>query len=313
MTINGVLNLNKPVGETSMDMVRMVKRLTREKKVGHGGTLDPIASGVLPICFGQATRLMDPLVDGTKLYRAKVRLGETTDTYDSDGTIVATSNATGVTREAIESALEAFRGQILQVPPMYSALKHGGERLYDLARAGFEVEREARSVKVSRLEILEWNSPDVVLDIECGRGVYVRSIGHDLGQALGCGAHIIELERRKAGPFIVENGVTPEAFAAAVEAGTWRDFIHTPDTVVQHLPSATVTGAMESFVKNGRPVTLGSREATADVEHGALWRVYSHDGQFLALARFDKPLGQWKPEKVFDPEPVARVKDPALS
>ncbi len=313
MTINGVLNLNKPVGETSMDMVRMVKRLTREKKVGHGGTLDPIASGVLPICFGQATRLMDPLVDGTKLYRTKVRLGETTDTYDSDGTIVATADATGVTREAIDAALEAFRGQILQVPPMYSALKHGGERLYDLARAGFEVEREARSVKVSRLEILEWNSPDVVLDIECGRGVYVRSIGHDLGQTLGCGAHIIELERRKAGPFIVENGVTPEAFAAAVEADTWRDFIHTPDTVVQHLPSATVTGAMESFVKNGRPVTLGPREAIADAEHEDLWRVYSHDGQFLALARFDKRLGQWKPEKVFDPEPAARVKDPALS
>lgn len=296
-----------------MDMVRMVKRLTREKKVGHGGTLDPVASGVLPICFGQATRLMDPLVDGTKLYRAKVRLGETTDTYDSDGTIVATVDATGVTREGIEAVLEAFRGDIYQVPPMYSALKHGGERLYDLARAGFEVEREARAVKVSRLEILEWDSPDLVLDIECGRGVYIRSIGHDLGQALGCGAHVIELERCKAGPFIVEDGVTPEAFAQAVEAGTWRDFIHTPDTVVQHLPSSTVSGAMESFVKNGRLVTLGPREATANVQHGDLWRVYSRDGQFLALARFDKPLGQWKPEKVFDPEPPAMLKNPALS
>ena len=313
MTINGVLNLNKPAGETSMDMVRMVKRLTREKKVGHGGTLDPVASGVLPICFGQATRLMDPLVDGPKLYRTKVRLGETTDTYDSDGTIVATADATGVTREDIEAALEGFRGQIFQVPPMYSALKHGGERLYDLARAGFEVEREARAVQVSRLEILEWDSPDVVLDIECGRGVYVRSIGHDLGQALGCGGHVIELERRKAGPFRVEDGVTPEAFAQAVEAGTWCECIHTPDTVVQHLPAATVSGAMESFVKNGRPVTLGPREATADVQHGDLWRVYSREGQFLALARFDKPLGQWKPEKVFDPEPPARLKDPALS
>ena len=296
-----------------MDMVRMVKRLTREKKVGHGGTLDPIASGVLPICFGQATRLMDPLVDGTKLYRTKVRLGEATDTYDSDGTIVARSDATGVRREDIEAALEAFRGQILQVPPMYSALKHGGERLYDLARAGFEVEREARAVKVSRLEILDWDSPDVVLDIECGRGVYVRSIGHDLGQSLSCGAHVIELERRKAGPFRVEAGVTPEAFAQAVEAGTWRDLIHSPDTVVQHFPSSTVSGAMESFVRNGRPVTLGLPDATADVQHGDLWRVYSHDGQFLALARFDKSLGQWKPEKVFDPEPPTKMKNPALS
>lgn len=313
MTINGVLNLCKPAGETSMDMVRMVKRLTKEKKVGHGGTLDPIASGVLPICFGQATRLMDPLVDGTKLYRTKVRLGETTDTYDSDGAIVATADASKVTREDIETALGSFRGSISQVPPMYSALKHGGERLYDLARAGFEVERKARAVQVSRLEILEWESPDVVLDIECGRGVYVRSIGHDLGQELGCGAHVVELERRKAGPFLVEDGVTPEAFAAAVEAGTWRDMIHTPDTVVRHLPAATVSGALETFVKNGRPVTLGPREATAQVQHGDLWRVYSHDGQFLALARYDKPLGQWKPEKVFDPEPQARQKNTALS
>jgi tRNA pseudouridine55 synthase len=311
--INGVLNLNKPAGETSMDMVRMVKRLTSEKKVGHGGTLDPIASGVLPICFGQATRLMDPLVDGTKLYRTKVRLGETTDTYDSNGTIVATADATGVTREDIEAVLEGFRGEIAQVPPMYSALKHGGERLYNLARAGFEVEREARTVQVSRLEILEWDSPDAVFDIECGRGVYVRSIGHDVGQALGCGAHVIELERRKAGPFLVEDGVTPEDFAKAVEAGTWRDFINTPDTVVKHLPASMVNEAMESFVKNGRPVTLGPRETTSDVQHGELWRVYSHDGQFLALARFDKPLGQWKPEKVFDPDPSTRLKDPALS
>ena len=296
-----------------MDMVRMVKRLTREKKVGHGGTLDPIASGVLPICFGQATRLMDPLVDGTKLYRTKVRLGETTDTYDSDGTVVETADVTGVTRQDVEAALEEFRGEIAQVPPMYSALKHGGERLYDLARAGFEVEREARTVQVSRLEILEWNSPDVVFDIECGRGVYVRSIGHDVGQALGCGAHVIELERRKAGPFLVEDGVTPGDFAKAVETGTWRDFIHTPDTVVKHLPAATVSGAMESFVKNGRSVTLEPREPTTDVQHGDLWRVYSHAGQFLALARFNKPLGQWKPEKVFEPEPPVRLKDSALS
>ena len=313
MTINGVLNLCKPIGETSMDMVRMVKRLTKERKVGHGGTLDPIASGVLPICFGQATRLMDPLVDGTKMYQTKVRLGETTDTYDAAGKIVETADPSGLTRDDVEAALESFRGLISQVPPMYSALKQGGERLYDLARAGFEVKREPRAVQVFRLEILEWAPPDVVLDIECGRGVYVRSIGHDLGQALGCGAHVVELVRRRAGPFTVEESVTPETFVEAVEAGTWRELIHPPDTVVGNLPSATVTGALETFVKHGRPVTLGPREATAQAQHGDLWRVYTHDGRFLALARFDRPLGQWKPEKVFDPEPPAKQKDPALS
>lgn len=313
VTINGVLNLNKPTGETSMNMVRMVKRLTKEKKVGHGGTLDPLAAGVLPICFGQATRLMEPLVDGTKLYRTKVRLGETTDTYDSDGTIVSTADATGISRQDIESGLIRFTGLIWQVPPMYSALKQGGERLYDLARAGFEVEREARSVKVSRIEIVKWELPDLVLDIECGRGVYVRSIGHDLGQALGCGGHVIDLQRLKAGPFRMEDGVSPDAFATAVENGTWRDLIHAPDTVVQNLPAATVSGAWESFVRNGRPVKLGPRETIGKVQHGDLWRIYTHDGQFLALARFDKPLGQWKPEKVFDSGPMVRQTDHVLS
>ena len=200
MTVNGVLNMYKPAGQTSMDMVRMVKRLTGHKKVGHGGTLDPIASGVLPICLGQATRLMDPLVDGVKRYYTRVRLGETTDTYDSDGTVTERADASAITREDVEAALEAFRGVIQQVPPMYSALKQGGERLYDLARAGFEVKREPREVIVHNLTLEAWEPPDVVLDIVCGRGVYVRSLGHDLGAALGCGGHIVELERRERGP-----------------------------------------------------------------------------------------------------------------
>ncbi len=300
MTVNGVLNLYKPVGETSMDMVRMVKRLTGEKKVGHGGTLDPIASGVLPICFGQATRLMDPLVDGVKRYHTRVRLGETTDTYDSDGTITATGDASAVTRDDIEAALDAFRGVIQQVPPMYSALKQGGERLYDLARAGFDVVREPREVVVHSLTLEAYEPPDVVLDIVCGRGVYVRSIGHDLGVALGCGGHIVELERRGAGPFTSDDAVTPDRFREAVEAGAWMDLVHPPDIVVSNLPAGTVAGALETFVKSGRSVVLGGREGMAPPQHGELWRVYGHDGRFIALARYDKPTGQWRPEKVFD-------------
>ena len=143
--------------------------------------------------------------------------------------------------------------------------------------------------------------------------MYVRSIGHDLGNALGCGGHVVDLQRRKAGPFRIEDGVSPEAFTAAVERGTWRELIHTPDTVVQNLPAATVTVALEAFVKNGRAVRLGPREGLEQVHHGDLCRIYTHDGQFLALARFDKPLGQWKPEKVFDPRSPFRQKDHALS
>lgn len=300
MTVNGVLNLYKPAGETSMDMVRMVKRLTGQKKVGHGGTLDPIASGVLPICLGQATRLMDPLVDGVKRYHTRVRLGESTDTYDAAGTVTATVDASGVTREAVEAALAPFRGVIQQVPPMYSALKQGGERLYDLARAGFEVKREPREVTVHALTLEAWEPPDAVLDIVCGRGVYVRSLGHDLGEALGCGGHVVQLERRSAGPFTSDDAVTPEQFRAAVETGTWRDLVHPPDVVVSNLPAGTVVGALETFVKSGRSVVLAGREGMEPPRHGDLWRVYAHDGAFLALARYDKPTGQWRPEKVFD-------------
>ncbi len=300
MTVNGVLNLYKPTGETSMDMVRIVKRLTGQKKVGHGGTLDPIASGVLPICFGQATRLMDPLVDGVKRYHTRVRLGETTDTYDAAGTVTATADASGVTRENVEAALEEFRGVIQQVPPMYSALKQGGERLYDLARAGFDVKRDAREVVVHSLTLEAFEPPDVVLDIVCGRGVYVRSLGHDLGQALGCGGHVVELERRTAGPFKSDDAVTPDRFREAVEAGEWMDLVHPPDIVVANLPAGTVAGALETFVKSGRSVVLGGREGMEPPRHGELWRVYGHDGSFIALARYDKPTGQWRPEKVFD-------------
>ena len=303
MIVNGVLNLYKPAGETSMDMVRMVKRLTGQKKVGHGGTLDPIASGVLPICFGQATRLMDPLVDGVKRYHTRVRLGETTDTYDSAGTITATADASGVIREAVEEALERFRGVIQQVPPMYSALKQGGERLYDLARAGFDVKREPREVVVHTLTLEAFEPPDVVLDIVCGRGVYVRSLGHDLGEALGCGGHIVELERRGAGPFVSDDAVTPDRFKEAVQAGDWMDLVHPPDIVVSNLPAGTVAGALETFVKSGRSVVLGGREGMDPPQHGELWRVYGHDGSFIALARYDKPTGQWRPEKVFDAAP----------
>ena len=313
MTVNGVLNINKPTGETSMDMVRMVKRLTGEKKVGHGGTLDPIASGVLPICLGQATRLMDPLIDGVKRYHTRVRLGEATDTYDSEGTVTERADASAITQDEIEAALEAFRGVIQQVPPMYSALKHGGERLYDLARAGFEVKREPREVVVHSLTLEAWEPPEAVLDIVCGRGVYVRSLGHDLGAALGCGGHIVELERRGAGPFSVDDAVTPEQFKDAVEAGKWMDLVHAPDVVVSNLPAGTVVGALEVFVKSGRAVVLGGREGMDPPSHGELWRVYGHDGRFLALARYDKPTGQWRPEKVFDGEQKGRSGAPARS
>ncbi len=305
MTVDGFLVIAKPPGGTSMDVVRAVKRLTREKKVGHGGTLDPIAEGVLPICLGQATRLMESLVDGTKRYTARLRLGVTTDTYDSTGNAVKTADPSGVTREAVESALGQFRGVIAQVPPRFSALKQGGERLYDLARAGITVEPEARTVKVFSMELRGWSPPELELDTECGRGFYVRSLAHDLGEALGCGGHLVQLTRMRTGPFALDDAVTLEQLAEAVEAGTWRDLLHPMDSVVSGLKAAVIDKVSEAQIMQGRSLILGRRTGPP-TEHGERCRLYSVDGRFLALARFDRPLGQWRPEKVFGADSGSR-------
>ncbi|MBI2856367.1 MAG: tRNA pseudouridine(55) synthase TruB, partial [Chloroflexi bacterium] len=197
--VQGILNVIKPPQWTSMDVVRLIKRLTRQKRVGHAGTLDPQATGILPICIGQATRVMEYLVNSPKTYHAVVQLGVSTDTYDAQGQITDVRDPSHITLQDVDTALEAFRGVFYQVPPMYSALKREGERLYNLARAGKEVAREPRKVESFRLEVTGWNPPEVELEIECGRGLYVRSLAYDMGVALGCGASLGGLTRLSSG------------------------------------------------------------------------------------------------------------------
>ena len=301
--VDGILNLRKPFGATSMDVVRQVKRLTRQRHVGHGGTLDPLAEGVLAICFGRATRLMDYLVDALKVYRATIHLGITTDTYDAQGSVVATHEIASVTRQMIEEAFESFRGVVYQVPPMYSALKHQGQRLYDLARSGVEVERAPRKVQVHRLELVHWESPRITVEIECGRGLYIRSLAHDLGVALGCGSHLEALTRLRSGPLAVEEGVTLEAFGEMAEQGRWREALHAPDLVLQHLDAVVVGRGVERSIRQGRLVPLGpGRRYPPPVDP---CRIYSVDGRFLGLVRYDFVKGSWKPDKVLDAQPVA--------
>ncbi len=234
--INGFLVLNKPVGSTSMDAVRRVKRLTgMKKRVGHGGTLDPLATGILPICFGQATRLMEHLINETKGYRMDVRLGVSTDTYDAEGQVVQEQDPSHITREQVEEALDAFRGTILQKPPMHSALKKDGKRLYELARQGVEVDREARQVEVYSLDLLDFNLPLITLESECGRGVYMRSLAYDLGEMLGCGAHTAGLVRLRTGGFRIEDSVTLDQFAQAVEENRWKEMILPLDALLLNM------------------------------------------------------------------------------
>jgi len=300
--VHGILNVLKPSGLTSMDVVRRLKRLTRQRHIGHGGTLDPLAEGVLPICFGQATRLMEFLVEGVKVYRARVRLGVTTDTYDAEGRVVATADPSGITREQVESALSSFEGVIQQVPPMYSALKRGGQRLYELARSGVEVPREPRRVRVYRIRLIEWDPPELTLEVEVGRGVYIRSLAHDLGQALGVGAHLTAMVRLRAGPFTLDDATPLERVEESVRAGTWTDLLYAGDAVLADHPAAVVGPALEHQIRQGRHFPLHRGLLPLHIH---LCRVYTLDGRFLAVARYDRVQGLWHPDKVFSMEPLA--------
>lgn len=296
--VDGILNIDKPPGMTSMDVVRRVKRAIRQKRVGHGGTLDPIATGVIAIFLGQATRMMDYLIEGAKEYRGTVELGVETDTYDTAGEVTATGDASSVTMQDIENALVAFRGAIRQVPPMYSALKRDGKRLYELARAGVEVEREARKVEVMGIKLLDWTPPVVELTVTCGRGFYMRSLAHDLGRALGCGGHLKSLVRLRNGPFKVSEAMTLEDAEQSLADGDLRDSLHAPDTVVSHMGAAIVGKRLEETIRSGRPMPQGLRiPSSMPAQH---CRVYGTDGRFVAIMTFDASLGQWQPRKVFN-------------
>ena len=298
--INGFLNVNKSRGGTSMDVVRRVKRLTGQKKrVGHGGTLDPQAEGVLPVCFGQATRLMEHLIDGVKGYFMKVTLGTTTSTYDSEGEVTGTGDWTGVSRQDVEKAVAPFCGVIMQTPPMYSALKHQGKRLYELARAGVEVEREPRRVEVHGIELVDFSPPDVSLQVECGRGVYMRSLAYELGQALGCGGYLSELVRTRSGRFRVEEGVTLDE----LEESGWECHLHPVDYALLDSKSTIVPRAAERLIRQGREVSLGSNLSYAG--YMERYRAYTSDGRFLALLRYNKPENLWTPSLVFQLDAVS--------
>jgi len=204
--IFGILNIYKPTKITSFDVVRIIRKLTNEKKVGHCGTLDPEACGVLPICIGKATKAIDYIMENNKVYVAELKLGEVTDTYDIEGKVIRQCDV-NVTVEEVMEAVYSFKGNIKQVPPMYSALKVNGKKLYELAREGIEIEREARSITIHDIKVLEINLPYVKMEVNCSKGTYIRSLCYDIGEKLGCGAMMSALERTATGKFTKENSI----------------------------------------------------------------------------------------------------------
>ncbi len=295
---DGVIVVNKPREITSMDAVRAVRRVTRVKRVGHAGTLDPIAEGVLPVCLGRATRFMDYLVDSGKTYLGEIAFGTATDTYDAAGEATASGDPSALSRERVEAQLPAFSGLVMQRPPMYSAVKHQGKRLYALARAGVEVEREPREVVVRSVVLREWRPPKATLEVECGKGFYMRSLAHDLGEAVGCPAHLSALTRSRVGPFTLDDAVTLDQLEAD---GGWEAALEPPDAALRGMDALLLPAAAERHVRNGQAVTLPA--AATYAKHAELRRAYAEGGRFLGVVRFNRAESSWQPEKIL-PAPV---------
>jgi tRNA pseudouridine55 synthase len=296
VSVNGILNINKPSRKTSLDIVTLLRRWSRQQRIGHAGTLDPQATGVLPLCLGQAARVSPFIVAASKTYQAELELGISTDTYDAEGKVTKRVDPSHITREQVEGLFPSLSGTILQKPPMYSAIKHQGERLYKLARAGITVEREERKVEVFRLELLQWHPPFFTIEVECGKGTYIRSLAHDLGQSLGCGAYITRMVRLRCGPFTITDSLTLPQIEDAFRHNYWQDFLYPMDMVLEHWIAAIVGEEKERAISNGRPLALN---ISNDKSH---CRAYSLDGRFLAVLRFLPQERVWQPEKVFPSE-----------
>jgi tRNA pseudouridine55 synthase len=302
LSMDGIFNLNKAVGLTSHDVVARVRRLTRQRHVGHAGTLDPAASGVLPICLGQATRVVEYLSEGGKCYRATVVFGAVTDTYDAEGQVMR-SAPVHVTREDIAAVLPEFLGRQLQLPPLYSAIKSAGQPLYKLARAGVEVQRQARPIEIYRLDLLDWQPPMLTLEVDCGKGTYIRSLAYDLGERLGCGAHLGGLVRLRSGPFTLDESLTLEELAQALEDGSWPDYLYAPDEALLDQRAVIVGAATEKRLMLGQDLRF-PWTARASQASPPLLRAYSIDGRFLGILRWHVPTNTWHPHKVFSIAPL---------
>lgn len=272
----GVLVVDKPQGPTSFDVVQKVRRALGLKKAGHTGTLDPMATGVLPVCLGEATRVAQFITEADKAYEARLKLGVTTDTLDAEGQVLRERPVPPIDRAVLEAALARFRGTYLQTPPMYSAVKVGGKRLYELARAGEEVARAAREVTVSRLELVDFSATEVTISVACSKGFFVRVLGEDLGEALGCGAHLVALRRTRSGPFTLEQAV-PLAEVLAKGPAALAGRLVTEAQALAPLPAFAVTAAEALKVRHG-----GLVEVARPVEGQV--RVVDPDGLLLAVA-----------------------------
>ncbi len=312
MTLRGFLNVDKPRGPTSFDVVRAVRRAARTRRVGHAGTLDPNATGVLPVAIGDATRFVDELVDARKRYRGVIALGVATETYDGEGAVTAENDASHVTAEAIAAALAPFRGPQWQVPPAYSAVKRAGVPAYAAARRGNPHVLEARPVTVFALECVELAGigtarPRLTVEIECSKGFYVRSLAHDLGAVLGVGGHLAELTRTAVGPFLISDAVPLDLAVALLERGEGETIVHAPDAVMTGWPALLLGRRQVADLRMGRDVVAMPGRGVRLSSAPSRVRAYGPDGELVAVVRPAGPVGSWHPYRVIphDPHPAS--------
>ncbi len=277
-----MLIIDKPPGPTSFDVVHMVRAALKVKKVGHTGTLDPMATGLLPICLGDATKIAGYITQGDKAYTANIKLGAETDTQDAQGKVLRQAPVPPLTRAVLEDALAAFRGPLLQVPPMYSAVKIDGKRLYELARAGEEVERQPRPVTVHALDLLDFTPDSLTVQVRCSKGFFVRTLAFDLGRRLGCGAHLAALRRTHSGSFSLAQALPLQTLLERVAAQAWGEIssrLVSPNDALAEMPPLSLPGPLAAKVRHGVAM-----DPPADTPVGRIRVLDGGSGELLAIA-----------------------------
>ena len=297
--IHGILNIYKEKGYTSHDVVAKLRGITGQRKIGHTGTLDPEAEGVLPVCLGRATKVCDLLTDRDKTYEAVLLLGIRTDTQDVTGTVTDRGDIQGITREMVEQAAKKYVGEYDQIPPTYSALKVNGKKLYELAREGKTIERKARRVRIYELEILEEALPRVRLRVRCSKGTYIRTLCDDIGADLGCYGCMEALLRTSVGPFALEEACRLEDVEAAVKAGELGKMLCPIDRLFAEYPAVQVKKGWEKLAYNGNGLKRSMTDGDRETRDGACVRIYDAGGNFLALYRYHREAEEYTTVKMF--------------
>ena len=306
--INGVINIYKERGFTSHDVVAKLRGILKQKKIGHTGTLDPDAEGVLPVCLGKGTRLCDMLTDHSKVYEAVLLLGQSTDTQDVSGNVLQEAPV-DVSEEEVREAIMSFVGPYDQIPPMYSALKVNGQKLCDLARAGKEVERKARSVEIYEIQIEEIHLPRVRMTVSCSKGTYIRTLCHDIGEKLKCHGCMESLLRTRVGQFLLKDSLTLAQVEAYRDENRITEIVMPVDQVFSDCPALNLTKEAAKLGYNGNPFTstqaltendqMVEKSSDISLDGGKWFRVYDPEGVFIGVYAYDSKRDQFRPEKMF--------------